>query len=379
MAKIVILMSDTGGGHRASAQALQAGFVDRYGDRFQVEIVELWRDYTPWPINQLPKSYGPIVNRGVWFWKFLWDASQQPRVVNPVLNLMGIFVRRSITRAFEEHQPDLVISVHPLMQQLAFTSLRDWREDVPFVTVITDLGTINPLWLFRKADRCFVPTEEAYQQGLRAGLRPTQLVLSGLPIRPTFAHPPLPEAELRRKLGLAEDRLTALVVSGGEGMGPVAITAHMLAEKLAADGRHAQLVVICGRNEQLRQDLANRAWPIPVHIHGFVENMPEWMVASDCIVTKAGPGTIAEALITGLPILLKGFIPGQEEGNVPYVVDHGVGAYSPNPTEIAAIVSHWFGPEQDTLADMAQKAKALGHPQATFDIVEEIAGLISRD
>jgi 1,2-diacylglycerol 3-beta-galactosyltransferase len=379
MAKIVILMSDTGGGHRASAQALQAGFVDRYGDHFQVEIVELWRDYTPWPINQLPKSYGPIVNRGVWFWKFLWDASQQPWVVNPVLNLMGIVVRRSIRQAFVDHEPDLVISVHPLMQQLALTSLRDWREDVPFVTVITDLGTINPLWLFRKADRCFVPTEEAYQQGLRAGLRPEQLVLSGLPIRPTFAHAPLPEAELRRKLGLAEDRLTALVVSGGEGMGPVAITAHALAEKLAADGRHAQLVVICGRNEQLRQDLTKRAWPLPVHIHGFVENMPEWMVASDCIVTKAGPGTIAEALITGLPILLKGFIPGQEEGNVPYVVDHGVGAYSPNPAEIAAIVSRWFGPEQDKLADMAQKAQALGHPQATFDIVEEIAGLISSE
>jgi 1,2-diacylglycerol 3-beta-galactosyltransferase len=376
MAKIVILMSDTGGGHRASAQALQAGFVERYGDRFQVEIVELWRDHTPWPINQLPKSYSPIVNRGVWFWKFLWDASQQPWLIAPVLRVMEIFVRRSIRNAFRLHKPDLVISVHPLMQQLPFNSLRDWRGDVPFVTVITDLGTINPLWLFPKADRCLVPTEEAYQQGLRAGLRPEQLVMSGLPIRPLFARPILAETELRRKLGLAEDRLTALVVSGGEGMGPVAITAHNLAERLAADGRHAQLVVICGRNEQLRQDLSKRAWPIPVHIHGFVENMAEWMVASDCIITKAGPGTIAEALITGLPILLKGFIPGQEEGNVPYVVDHGVGDYSPNPTEIAAIVSRWFGPEQDKLADMAQKAKALGHPQATFDIIEEIARLI---
>jgi 1,2-diacylglycerol 3-beta-galactosyltransferase len=376
MPTIVILMSDTGGGHRASAQALQAGFIERYGDRFQVEIVELWRDYTPWPINQLPKSYGPIVNRGVWFWKFLWDASQQPLVVNPVLNLAGIFVRGSIRQAFVDHQPDLVISVHPLMQRLAFTSLRDWREDLPFVTVITDLGTISPLWLFPKADRCFVPTEEAYQQGLRAGLRADQLVMSGLPIRPLFARPTLSEVELRRKLGLAEDRLTALVVSGGEGMGPVALTAQTLAERLAADGRHAQLVVICGRNERLRQELSRRKWPIPVHVQGFVDNMPEWMVASDCIVTKAGPGTIAEALISGLPILLSGFIPGQEEGNVPYVVDHGVGAYTPDPTEIAATVSRWFGPDQDKLAVMAQKAKALGHPQATFDIVEEIAGLI---
>lgn len=376
MATILILMSDTGGGHRASAQALQAGFVERYGERFQVEIVELWRDYTPWPINQIPKSYSPIVNRGLWFWKVIWAVSQHPWLVNLVLKSAGLFVHRTLRQAFLDYKPDLVITVHPLMQQLPFASLRDWRGDVPFVTVITDLGTINPLWFFPKTDRCFVPTQEAYQQGLHAGLRAEQLVLSGLPIRPAFARPTLSRVELRLQLGLAEDRLTALVVSGGEGMGPVAVTAQALAERLAADGRHAQLVVICGRNERLRQELSRRRWPIPVHIQGFVQNMPEWMAASDCIVTKAGPGTIAEALISGLPILLSGFIPGQEEGNVPYVVDHGVGAYCPDPAEIAAAVSRWFGPDQDKLADMAQKAKALGHPQATFTIVEEIAGLI---
>ena len=65
--RILILMSDTGGGHRASAQALQAAFAARYPDRFQVEIVDLWTDYTPWPINQMPRLYSPIIARVLWF------------------------------------------------------------------------------------------------------------------------------------------------------------------------------------------------------------------------------------------------------------------------------------------------------------------------
>lgn len=37
----------------------------------------------------------------------------------------------------------------------------------------------------------------------------------------------------------------------------------------------------------------------------------QWMAAVDTIITKAGPGTIAEALISGLPILLNGNVPCQ--------------------------------------------------------------------
>jgi 1,2-diacylglycerol 3-beta-galactosyltransferase len=102
------------------------------------------------------------------------------------------------------------------------------------------------------------------------------------------------------------------------------------------------------------------------------------MAACDCVVTKAGPGTIAEALISGLPILLSGYIPGQEEGNIPSVVDNGVGEYNTDPPAIAAIVARWFGPERDKLSAMSAKARSMGHPQATFDIVRSITDLLDR-
>ena len=52
--------------------------------------------------------------------------------------------------------------------------------------------------------------------------------------------------------------------------------------------------------------------------------MPELMTACDMIISKAGPGTIAESFICGLPVLLNGFVPCQEEGNVPFVLKHQV-------------------------------------------------------
>ena len=131
------------------------------------------------------------------------------------------------------------------------------------------------------------------------------------------------------------------------------------------------------------------------------------MTACDCIITKAGPGTIAEALICGLPILLNGasittllcfsylevsklglfspassyhipvvlgYIPCQEEGNVSFVLENGVGAYSEKPDEIAEIVSAWFDKKNSDIEIMSSKAKSLGRPEATFNIVRDLAG-----
>ncbi|MBI3957686.1 MAG: glycosyltransferase [Chloroflexi bacterium] len=377
MQRVLILMSDTGGGHRASAQALATAFGERYGDRFNVQVIDLWSHYTPWPVNQVPKSYRTLVTDALWLWKLAWRASERDWLTEPGLRLVGRLVRRAMRRAFDEYQPDVVISVHPLMQHAPLGLLRHrLKSPIPFVTVVTDLISIAPVWYHREVDRCFVASQEAVRRAKLAGLGDEQIRLYGLPVRPAFARPVGEKKSLRLSLGLEADCMTALLVGGGEGMGPVGEIARSMAARLAADGRAAQLVVICGRNEALRRELAAHRWPLPVRVEGFVQNMPEWMAASDCVVTKAGPGTIAEALICGLPILLTGFIPGQEEGNVPFVVENGVGIYSESPAQIGAILSRWFGPERERLAAMGAKAKTMGRPQATFEIVEEIARLL---
>lgn len=372
--RILILMSDTGGGHRASAQALQAAFAARYPGRYEVEIVDLWTDYTPWPINRFPRMYGPIIGRALWLWKLLWLVFENEQGHSAALRLIYLLCRNRLRKVLPAHRPHLIISVHPLMQHLVMWMLEQEGAEIPFATVVTDLASFHHGWFHARAVHCFVASEAAAAAAGRYGLNARQVRLLGLPVRPAFAGS-LPDKETARvRLGLADTGFTALLLGGGEGMGPVAAIARAVAGRLAEAGTPAQLVVICGRNKRLRQALQRSDWPIPVQVCGFVDNMEEWMAASDCVITKAGPGTIAEALICGLPILLSGFIPGQESGNVSYVVENGVGAYCDSPDGIAAIVSGWVGGNE--LTQMADRARKLGRPRAAYDIVDEIVALV---
>ncbi|KAJ0745635.1 putative monogalactosyldiacylglycerol synthase [Helianthus annuus] len=103
--------------------------------------------------------------------------------------------------------------------------------------------------------------------------------------------------------------------------------------------------------------------------------MQKWMGAYDCIITKAGPGTIAEALIRGLPIILNDYIPGQEKGNVPYVVGNGAGVFTRSPKETTQIVAGWFSTNSDELKKMSENGLKLAQPEAVFDIVRDIHDL----
>ncbi len=378
MKKILIMMTEAGGGHRASAEALRDVFQEQHGSQIQVEIVDMWRKHTPPPISGLPKAYRYLVSEMPWFYKWLFKTTQKTRVTRSMMDSLYPYLRRPVGRAIRFYAPDLIISVHPLMQDVPLRILGRWQVHIPFVTVVTDWITIHPGWLHPEVSLCFVPNEEVYRTALEAGLRPEQVRFYGLPIRPAFAAPPRPRETLRRELGMQLDLPAALVVGGGEGFGPVAEIAQKVAASLSADGRPAgQLVVVCGRNRKLQAELQTVSWPVPTIVHGFVQNMPEWMAACDCIITKAGPGTIAEALAMGLPMILSGYIVGQEEGNAPYVVNNGVGEYSEDPDEIAQIVCRWFGPGREAMSQMAARARQLGRPNSTYQIVHEIVRLLA--
>lgn len=375
--RVLILMSNTGGGHRASAEALRAGFLACYGDQVQVDVIDLLIEHLPWPLNWLPHTYTFLIKDTAWLWKLLWQTSNHPMTIRRLSMIVARWGERDVTKVFASYAPDLIISVHPLVQEFSLRALRHMRRRIPFVIVVTDLATAHPLWFHPAVDGCYVASKEAYQRARRAGLTPEQLHLFGLPIRPVFAQPTASREELRRKLGLDAQLPAVLIMSGGEGVGPIAQVAEQVNAGLATEeGPVGQMVIICGRNQHLQERLQSQRWVIPVQICGFVENMDEWMAACDCIVTKAGPGTIAEALSSGLPIILSGFIPGQEEGNIPYVLDNRVGVYRETPAAIAQTVSEWFTERSEEFEQMQFAARALGRPQATRQIVESIGELL---
>lgn len=177
--RVMILMSDTGGGHRASAQALKAAFEKLYGKKYEIDIVDLWMDHTPWPHNQAPKSYSFMVSN-----PFLWWAAYvttQPRCVHRTFaRITAAHVGPAVSRAFEEYDPDLVVSVHPLMQDVPLRVLQrrvaeGKQRPINFATVVTDLTTCHNTWFHPGVSKCFVATNEAKQLALRNGLQESQV------------------------------------------------------------------------------------------------------------------------------------------------------------------------------------------------------------
>jgi 1,2-diacylglycerol 3-beta-galactosyltransferase len=154
-----------------------------------------------------------------------------------------------------------------------------------------------------------------------------------------------------------------LMVGGGEGMGPL----EEMAAAIDESGLRVALAIIAGRNLALKNRLELRKWHVPVHIYGFVTEMPAFMHAADILVTKAGPGTISEAFISGLPMILYSRMPGQEDGNVTFVSESGAGVWAPEPQEAVAALRRWVEQPEERL-QAAAICRNLARPGAARKI-----------
>ena len=365
MPHILFLFSDTGGGHRSAAEAIIEAIHLQYKNQITTKMVDIIKQYGPPPINKLPDLYPQMV-RVPCAWGLGYRLSDGHRRARLLTASAWPYVRRSIRSLIEQNPSDLIVSVHPLATAPVLRALG--RDRPPFITVVTDLVSTHALWYHRRTDLCIVPTEAARLRGVQNGLRPDQLLTIGLPVADRFCQLTSDRDTLRARHGWPFDRKLILLVGGGEGMGPLEKTAHAIAE---ADLQVA-LAIITGRNQHLKARLEAQKWPIPVFIYGFVHEMPEFMRAADILVTKAGPGTISEALITGLPMVMYSRLPGQEDGNVSYVVEEGAGIWAPHPDEIVTAIRTWISsPKRYARAEQA--CQRLARPQASREIAALLA------
>jgi len=369
MKQVAFLMSDTGGGHRAAAEAIRAAMQIRYPGEYTFELIDVYRRYTPFPFTYMPEVYPRWVNHAETSWGMGYEFANARHSNKLVMAAIHRMWGQGVRRMIAEHPADVIVCVHSLFSRPTMRALHNsvlYRP--PFITVITDLVSTHAFWYEKDVDRCLVPTQAAYDRGLQFGLRPDQMRITGLPVHPQFAQKLLEKGEARQKLGWDVDLPAVLLVGGGDGMGPV----YRIARAINAQKLEMQFVIIAGRNQALRRQLENADWNQPTLVYPFVNNMPELMAAADILVTKAGPGTICEACIAGLPMVLSGAIPGQEEGNVTYVVEHGAGVFAPHATSVAETVSAWLDEGPAGLARRSEKAHALGRPNAVWEIAEEV-------
>jgi 1,2-diacylglycerol 3-beta-galactosyltransferase len=332
---IVFYFSDTGGGHRSAAEAIIEALELEYADLFTVEMVDFFKDYASGLFRQVPKLYPEMVKaRGLWEASFY--ATDGRARVRMIMATLWPGARNASRKLVRDHPADLIVAVHPIANAFALRALGSNRP--PFYTVATDLVTTHALWFDARSDHIFVPTEAARERALACDMPEEKIEVVGLPVADRYCRPMGKKRALRKKLGWPLDKPIVLLAGGGDGMGPLARTVRAIDES----GLDLGIVTICGRNEKLKAHLESESWENPTFIYGFRHDMPNIMRAADIIVTKAGPGTIAEALNANLPIILISKLPGQEDGNVTYVLETATGVWAPKPQLVVRALTRWI-------------------------------------
>jgi 1,2-diacylglycerol 3-beta-galactosyltransferase len=359
-------MSDTGGGHRAAAEAIRDAVLSKYDA--EIKLVDVFRSYSPFPFKYMPEFYPWLINHSKSSWGVGYKLSNSRRSARTLSRGMYVTMESGMKQMLRDNPADVVVCVHSVLTRVSMQALLAFEKRPPFMVVVTDLVSTHMFWYDRRADRTLLPTPPAYERGLWAGLKPEQMRITGLPVHPRFAKSLTDKATARAELGWNPNLPAILIVGGGEGMGPIFKAAR------AIDSRKmdCQLAIIAGRNETLKDRLSESAWNQPTHIYGFVTDMPRLMAAADILVTKAGPSTISEACIAGLPLILYDAIPGQETGNVEYVVENHAGVFAPSPRAVADNVQEWLAEGRGGLERRSRIARRLGRPNAVWEIADEV-------
>jgi 1,2-diacylglycerol 3-beta-galactosyltransferase len=369
--RILILTGLTGGGHLRAAEAVAEALRRSQAEDVNVQILDALGRYGPFPFSRLADIYPWWIDRAAVTWDWSYTLTDGKRRATALLRLFWPLVWPGARRLFNHYPADVIVSTHPLTNHYAAWALRRLRRATPTVTLATDPVSVHPFWLSLDIGRCLVGSDEARQRALQCGLSPDQVRVTGLPVSPCFVDGLVDKGQARRRLGWALGRPMALLLGGGEGMGRVFETACAIDAVCSG----LRMVVVAGRNQRLKERLDAVTWRLPTTIHGFVDHvreMPRLMSAADILITKAGPGSLHEAFLAGLPLILTGAIPGQEDGNVRLVVEGGAGVWAPDPSYAADLVARWTGADNDQLVQVAACSRALARPDAASAVADEV-------
>lgn len=375
MKKIHIVFHDGGGGHRNAAVALQT--VARQQNRlWEIELVQfqdltdrldVLRKLTGIRIQQ---QYNILLQNG-------WTLGSKY-----LLRLLQLTIRvfhRPMVKLLEDfwrtHPADFLVSVIPHFNRQICQSWNSVYPGRPFVTLITDLADFPPRFWIEPLREQFViaGTERAVEQARAFGHDDAHIsATSGMILRPDFyADDPVDPIKLRGDMGLRADLPTAIVLFGGHGSKVM----FDITERLDAAGLPVQLILICGKNEKLAAKLRSRQWKTPVHVIGFTKEVHRIMRAADFLIGKPGPGSIAEAMVRKLPVLIEcnAWTLPQERYNAEWVTEKRVGIVLKSFRDVVNGVRQMT--DSARLAEFRENVARLNN-RAIFEIPEILARLL---
>lgn len=364
--RFLILTSDTGFGHRSAAVSVSNALDELFGDKQINLVVNPILDSPSLSLMKpIEKNYDKGVRNIPSLYRLGYEFSDSRQFSELMEGALTLFLQRNIGDFVKSFLPDGIVLTNPMFNAPTSKVRQEQELDIPLYAVVTDLADVHSLWFAPGPDLFFIASDWAKVKALGNRVPLRKLQISGIPVNPKFASKNLDRTKLREDLGLQPDLTTILFVSS--------IRVEHIQENLHALDNFEfpfQVAVIAGGNDDLYQSLLEDHFGFPIIIQNFVENVPDWMLAADMLVTKAGGLILSEGLAAGLPILLVDYLPGQEESNVRYVTSHQAGAIVENSGEFSTLVEFWLKNDQEQLKRTAASSRLIGHPEAAFTVAQ---------
>jgi processive 1,2-diacylglycerol beta-glucosyltransferase len=371
--KVLLLSASAGAGHVRAAEAVEQAFKQRKDSNvLEVHHFDVL-NYTNKLFRHLySKAYIDLVNKMPEVPGWVYDKLDKPWKNERRRLALDKLNTRPFVKLLREYQPDLIVCTHFLPAEIVSWLKAKERLASRQVIIVTDFD-VHAMWLVHHYERYFVAVDEARVYLETLGIPPEKITVSGIPIDPVFAIKK-DKQEMRAKHGLAPDRTTILLSAGGFGVGSV----DALVQSLLPLQHRAQVVAICGRNEELKErlhKLASRIKPdanVLLKPFGYTKEMDELMTASDLVLGKPGGLTTSEALAKGLVFVIVNPIPGQEERNSDHLLEGAAAIRCNNLPTLSYKLDRLLADPQ-RFKSMQANARRMGHPNAAKEIVEQLA------
>jgi UDP-N-acetylglucosamine:LPS N-acetylglucosamine transferase len=364
----LILTADAGFGHRSAAKSVAAAIKEEFTDKAITRVIDpVIERPSPLILRKSQTDYDHTVLNYQDLYRFTYEISDSRTASTFVEGALTMLLHKNLTQLLDEFHPDAILSTHHMYNAPMGAILRSRQLDTPFFTVITDLSDVHSLWFQSSPDRFFVASEPVKQQALQCEIPEEKITVSGIPVDPALAHPKTDRAFEREVLGLDPTLPTLLFVGS-----PRVSGIYECLEALERCNSPMQVLVAAGGNNDLFNAIKDRTWNFPIRFENYVQKLSNWMNCADILVTKAGGLIVSEGLAAGLPILLIDSLPGQEDGNVRYVVENGAGLRIQNEIELLTIVNYWLGQNQTALTECAKNSRKIGHPNSAIDIANSL-------
>ena len=359
--KVLILTITAGQGHNSTAKAVAAGLEEK---GIETKVLDAY--------YYLSKLLGDIVSKGYLLtlnaqkayrttYSFLENRHTNSYSLSP-MRITNMAFARKMRRFISDYNPDVIITTH-ILAGILLDVLKQLDElKCPVIGILTDF-TFHPYWEESlRSDYVVIPSEFLIEKAHKKGFTDSQILPYGIPINPKF-NVEIPREEARARLELPTDKPIILLMGGSMGFGHIEKTFACL-ESMKHDGNNVKAKA---KIDALQSAKLLRSY-------GYTDQVDILMSACDAIVTKPGGLTTSEALARRLPMIISNPIPGQEDRNTEFLLNHGA-AMAVSPTTPLDEVIDQLLLSSDRLRLMRESIELIRKPDSTERLCNFVASM----